>query len=96
MELADWAERWRALSEQVLEEMQAWRVAHPRATLREIELDATIQSRYPVLSRGAAEVGSVQIRNLATLGGNMANASPSADTSPSFVTVRSRSTRSTV
>ena len=33
MELADWAERWRALSEQVLEEMQAWRVAHPRATL---------------------------------------------------------------
>jgi hypothetical protein len=40
MELADWAERWRALSEQVLEEMQAWRVAHPRATLREIEGEA--------------------------------------------------------
>src|SRR5262245_5755843 len=40
VELADWAQRWRALSEQVLEEMQGWRVAHPRATLREIETEA--------------------------------------------------------
>jgi carbon-monoxide dehydrogenase medium subunit len=55
------------------------------ATLREIELHPAIQDRYPVLARGAAEVGSVQIRNLATLGGNMCNASPSADTSPSLL-----------
>ena len=40
MELESWAERWRELSEQVLQEMQAWRVAHPRATLREIEGEA--------------------------------------------------------
>jgi carbon-monoxide dehydrogenase medium subunit len=55
------------------------------ATMREIELHPAIQERYPVLARGAAEVGSVQIRNLATLGGNMCNASPSADTSPSLL-----------
>src|SRR5438128_2270519 len=55
------------------------------ATMREIELHPVIQARYPVLARGAAEVGSVQIRNLATLGGNMCNASPSADTSPSLL-----------
>lgn len=55
------------------------------ATMREIELHPVIQARYPVLARGAAEVGSVQIRNLATLGGNMGNASPSADTSPSLL-----------
>src|SRR5438445_1520172 len=55
------------------------------ATLRAIELHPAIQARYPVLARGAAEVGSVQIRNLATLGGNMCNASPSADTSPSLL-----------
>jgi carbon-monoxide dehydrogenase medium subunit len=55
------------------------------ATMREIELHPVIQARYPVLSRGAAEVGSVQIRNLATLGGNICNASPSADTSPSLL-----------
>src|SRR5262249_25050696 len=35
-----WAQRWRALSEQVLGEMQAWRAAHPRATLAEIEAEA--------------------------------------------------------
>ena len=40
VELEAWAERWRELSEQVLQEMQAWRVAHPRATLREIETEA--------------------------------------------------------
>jgi aerobic carbon-monoxide dehydrogenase medium subunit len=55
------------------------------ATMREIELHPAIQARYPVLARGAAEVGSVQIRNLATLGGNLCNASPSADTSPSLL-----------
>jgi carbon-monoxide dehydrogenase medium subunit len=55
------------------------------ATMRAIELHPVIQARYPVLARGAAEVGSVQIRNLATLGGNMCNASPSADTSPSLL-----------
>ena len=40
MELEAWAKRWRELSEQVLQEMQGWRVAHPQATLREIETEA--------------------------------------------------------
>lgn len=35
-----WARRWRERSEQVLGEMQAWRAAHPRATLAEIEAEA--------------------------------------------------------
>jgi hypothetical protein len=35
---------------------------------------------YGLLAQGAAEVGSPQIRHLATLGGNVCNASPSADT----------------
>ena len=38
-EQAAWAERWRTLSEQVLEELQGWRAAHPRATLAEIEAE---------------------------------------------------------
>ncbi|HEY7062533.1 MAG TPA: hypothetical protein VII06_13720 [Chloroflexota bacterium] len=36
-EPAAWAERWRALREQVRAEMEAWRAAHPRATLAEVE-----------------------------------------------------------
>lgn len=35
---------------------------------------------YPILAEAAGSVGSVQIRNMATIGGNVCNAAPSADT----------------
>jgi carbon-monoxide dehydrogenase medium subunit len=54
-------------------------------TLREIECHPAVREQYPALRRGAAEVGSVQIRNLATLAGNLCNASPSADTFPALL-----------
>lgn len=55
------------------------------ATLRQVENHPMIVARYPALSQGAREVGSVQIRNLATLAGNVCNASPSADTAPALL-----------
>jgi carbon-monoxide dehydrogenase medium subunit len=55
------------------------------ATLRQVENHPAIVEGYPALARGAREVGSVQIRNLATLAGNVCNASPSADTSPALL-----------
>jgi carbon-monoxide dehydrogenase medium subunit len=54
-------------------------------TLRELETSALIQQKFPFLAQSAAEVGSIQIRNRATVGGNMANATPSADVAPSLV-----------
>jgi len=51
-------------------------------TARELELDARVRSRFPALAESAAMVGSVQVRNLATLGGNLCNAAPSADMAP--------------
>jgi len=39
-----------------------------------------LQSKAAILSEAANLVGSVQIRNLATVGGNLCNASPGADT----------------
>ena len=48
--------------------------------MRSIEKSATVRNRYTALAEGASEVGSIQIRNLATLGGNICNASPAADT----------------
>ena len=43
-----------------------------------------------VCARSAAEVGSVQIRNLATLAGNVCNASPAADTPPVLLVYRAQ------
>jgi len=61
-------------------------------TLHEIETSPLIKKRYPFLAQSAAEVGSIQIRNRATIGGNIANASPSADTSPALVALGATAT----
>ena len=47
--------------------------------LRSIELSPLIVEKIPLLSEAARSVGSIQIRNLGTIGGNICNASPSAD-----------------
>ncbi len=51
-------------------------------TLREIEKSPIIQKYAPLLSEGAFLLGSPQLRNTATLGGNIVNASPVADSVP--------------
>ena len=38
--------------------------------------------RFPMLAEGAGSIGSVQVRNRATIGGNLCNAAPCADTAP--------------
>ena len=54
-------------------------------TMREIEVSPSVSKNYPFLAQSAAEVGSIQIRNRATIGGNLANATPSADTAPALI-----------
>ncbi|HMA81945.1 MAG TPA: xanthine dehydrogenase family protein subunit M [Candidatus Binatia bacterium] len=54
-------------------------------TMYAIETSPVIKKNYPFLAQSAAEVGSIQIRNRATVGGNMANATPSADVAPSLI-----------
>ncbi len=49
---------------------------------RTLERDATTRRVYTSLAESGALVGSVQVRNLATLGGNLCNAAPSADMAP--------------
>ena len=44
--------------------------------------DRRIRQHFPALVDAARTVGSVQIRNRATLAGNLCNASPAADTAP--------------
>ena len=47
--------------------------------------DARIRTRFPALVEGMAAVGSNQIRNRATLTGNICHASPAADTAPALL-----------
>jgi carbon-monoxide dehydrogenase medium subunit len=49
---------------------------------RRLEQAAELHTGFQALAESAALVGSFQIRNLATLGGNLANAAPSADMAP--------------
>jgi aerobic carbon-monoxide dehydrogenase medium subunit len=51
-------------------------------TARTLERDPGLLAGYPAIAESGALVGSVQIRNLATLGGNLCNAAPSADMAP--------------
>ncbi len=49
------------------------------ATFTQIQWDPLVREHALCLSLAAAQVGSAQIRNAGTLGGNVANASPCAD-----------------
>ena len=56
-----------------------------RAVMRQLIDDMTVNRRFPALAKAASVVGSVQIRNRATLAGNLCNASPAADTAPALI-----------
>lgn len=53
--------------------------------LTDIADHPAISARFPALVEAANTVGSVQIRNRATLAGNICNASPAADTAPALL-----------
>lgn len=43
-----------------------------------------VLARYPLLAQACATIGSAQIQNRGTIGGNLANASPAGDTFPAL------------
>lgn len=55
------------------------------SVMTDIAADQRIRGRYVALAEAASVVGAVQIRNRATLAGNICNASPAADTAPSLL-----------
>jgi carbon-monoxide dehydrogenase medium subunit len=73
-----------ALRPDVAEDGSALRIG-ASAVMADIAADARVRRRYPALVEAANVVGSVQIRNRATLAGNICNASPAADTAPALL-----------
>ena len=59
-------------------------------TIRALETSIELKNRYPVISQAASQLGSVAIRNIATLGGNLCNGLPSAETSQVLVALSAR------
>ena len=53
--------------------------------MSDLAADNRIRAQFPALAEAAAVVGAVQIRNRATLAGNICNASPAADTAPALL-----------
>ncbi|MEM0025801.1 MAG: xanthine dehydrogenase family protein subunit M [Zestosphaera sp.] len=50
--------------------------------MQDIVESPVIREKLPVLAEAASMLGSWQIRNMATVGGNLCNASPAADSAP--------------
>ena len=72
------------------------------ATFSELETNPLVGRYANALREASANIGTLQIRTIATLGGNLATASPAADSAPPLialganVAVRSRSSERTV
>jgi aerobic carbon-monoxide dehydrogenase medium subunit len=51
-------------------------------TARALEVSPAVREAYLAIAESGALIGSLQVRNLATVGGNLCNAAPSADMAP--------------
>jgi len=47
-----------------------------------VATSSVVRQKFPDLAEACAQVGATQIQNLGTVGGNLCNASPAADTAP--------------
>ncbi len=54
-------------------------------THREIETASLIQEKFPVLSEAEKEVANIRVRNMGTVGGNLASGEPLTDLSQIFI-----------
>lgn len=54
-------------------------------TYTEVQDHATLREEFPMLCQAASETGGLAIQNRGTLGGNIVNASPAADSPPALL-----------
>ncbi len=54
-------------------------------TYTELQANAVMRREFPMLCQAASETGAIAIQNRGTIGGNIANGSPAADSPPALV-----------
>jgi CO/xanthine dehydrogenase FAD-binding subunit len=54
-------------------------------TYTDVQAHETLQSEFPMLCQAASETGGLAIQNRGTIGGNIVNASPAADSPPALL-----------
>jgi CO/xanthine dehydrogenase FAD-binding subunit len=76
---------WKLLELRGIEEAPGYLTLGALTTYTEIRRHEILGREFPLLCRAAAETGSVATQNRGTLGGNIANASPAADSPPALL-----------
>ncbi len=61
-------------------------------TMNALARNPDVLNHYPLLAEAAESVASYQLRNRATVGGNLCNASPAADTAPAALVLEAELT----
>jgi carbon-monoxide dehydrogenase medium subunit len=69
----------------ILYDQQTGLMIGAAAMMNEVARHPDVQAHYPLLAEAANSVASYQLRNRATLGGNLCNGSPAADTAPAVL-----------
>jgi carbon-monoxide dehydrogenase medium subunit len=62
----------------------------PLVTLNDLIGSPLVREKFTVLAHTASRMAGVQVRNLATVGGNLSNASPAADLAPPLIALNAR------
>lgn len=73
-----------------IRKMDSWICIGAITRLAEVGDSEMIREYVPILSEAIQHIGSLQIRNQGTIGGNLCNASPAADTAPPLLTLEAK------
>ncbi len=74
----------------ILYDEQAGLTVGAAVTMNELARHPDVLAHYPLLAEAANSVASYQLRNRATMGGNLCNGSPAADTAPAALVLDGR------
>ena len=80
-----WVSVWGLPELQGIEERADRVVVGALTTYAQVQRSELLRREYPLLCAAAAETGGVALQNRGTLGGNVANASPAADSPPALL-----------